>query len=160
MNMTEDTVRQALAATLGNETILLVEDEEVVRLMLVEVLTRQGYAVLEAGRGAEALALAEKAAKPIDLLVTDMSMPGMTGWDLAQSLRRRHPGLPVLFMSGYDERKTALWGRLDPPPKHLFKPFALDAFLHQARQMLDQKKKSAAAGPAEKTGAGGTPGLS
>ena len=91
--MIEETARQALAATLGHETILLVEDEEVIRLMLVEVLTHQGYAVLEAGRGADALALAEKAAKPVDLLVTDMSMPGMTGWDLAKSLRS-HPPRP------------------------------------------------------------------
>ena len=81
--MIDDSARQALAATLGNETILLVEDEEVVRLMLVEILTHQGYAVLEAGRGDTALMLAERAAQPVDLLVTDMTMPGMTGWDLA-----------------------------------------------------------------------------
>ena len=109
--MTEDTARQALAATRGNETILLVDDEEVARQMLVEVLTHQGYTVLDAGRGAAALALAEMA--PIDLLVTDMSMPGMSGWDLAKSLRSRCPGLPVLFMSGYDEHETACWGRME-----------------------------------------------
>jgi CheY-like chemotaxis protein len=157
--MTEDTAGQTLAATLGNETILLVEDEEVVRLMLVEVLTRQGYTVLDAGRGAAALTLAEKAAKPIDLLVTDMSMPGITGWDLAQSLRRRHPGIPVLFMSGYNDHETACWGRMDPPAKHLYKPFSLEVFLNQTRQMLDLEKKSAAEKPREKPGAAGAPGL-
>jgi hypothetical protein len=156
--MTEDTARQALAATRGNETILLVDDEEVARQMLVEVLTHQGYTVFDAGRGAAALALAEKA--PIDLLVTDLSMPGMSGWDLAKCLRTRRPGLPVLFMSGYAEHETACWGRMDPPVKRLFKPFSLETFLDQARQMLDQEKRTSAPGPLEKSGAAGTPGHS
>ena len=130
--MIEDTARQALAATLGDETILLVEDEEVIRLMLVEILTLQGYTVLDAGRGAEALALAENAAKPIDLLVTDMSMPGMTGWDLAKTLRTTRPGLPVLFISGHNDHETARWGKMDPPVEHLFKPFSLEAFLYKS----------------------------
>ena len=138
--MLEETARQALAATLGNETILLVEDEEVVRQMLAEILTHQGYAVLEAGRGAKALALVESAAKPVDLLVTDMSMPGMTGWDLANTLRASRPRLPVLFMSGHNDHETARWGKLDPPAEHLFKPFSLEAFLCKARQMLDREK--------------------
>jgi CheY-like chemotaxis protein len=157
--MIEDTARQTLAATLGNETVLLVEDEEVVRLMLAEVLTRQGYTVLDAGRGVAALSLAEKAAKPIDLLVTDMSMPGITGWDLAQSLRKRRPRIPVLFMSGYNDHETACWGRMDPPARHLYKPFSLEAFLIQARYMLDNEKKSAAEKPLEQSGDAGSPGL-
>jgi len=157
--MTEDTARQTPAATMGNETILLVEDEEVVRLMLVEVLTRQGYTVLDAGRGAAALALAESTAKPVDLLVSDMSMPGMTGWDLAQSLRKRRPGIPVLFMSGYNDHETACWGRMDPPARHLYKPFSLEMFLCQTRNMLDNEGKSAAERPPEKPGAAGAPGL-
>ena len=151
--MIEDTARQALAATRCNETILLVDDEEVARQMLVEVLTHQGYAVLDAGRGAAALALAEKA--PIDLLVTDLSMPGMSGWDLAKCRRARHPGLPVLFISGYNEHETACWGRMDPPVKRLFKPFSLGTFLHEARQMLDYEKKTPAPGLEEKSGAAG-----
>jgi len=154
--MTEDTARQALAATRGNETILLVDDEEVARQMLVEVLTHQGYTVLDAGRSAAALALAEKA--PIDLLVTDMSMPGMSGWDLAKSLRSRCPGLPVLFMSGYDEHETACWGRMEPPVKRLFKPFSLETFLDQARLLLDHQKKTPAPGPLEKSGTAESPG--
>jgi CheY-like chemotaxis protein len=151
--MIEETARQALAETQGNETILLVEDEHVMRLMLVEILTSQGYAVLDAGRGADALALAQGAAKPVDLLVTDMSMPGMTGWDLARSLRAIRPGLPVLFVSGHNEHETAQWGRLDPPVEHLFKPFSMEAFLYKARQMLDLRKMSASERPLEKTGA-------
>jgi DNA-binding response OmpR family regulator len=145
---------QALAATSGNETILLVEDEEVVRLMLTEVLTHHGYAVLNAGRGANALALAAKAARPIDLLVTDISMPGMTGWDLAGSLRINRPGLPVLFISGHNQHASKGWGGMDPPPEFLFKPFSLEAFLVKARQMLDRGKTSAPARPADKSSAG------
>jgi CheY-like chemotaxis protein len=155
--MIEETSLQALAATVGNETILLVEDEDVIRLMLVEILTHQGYAVLDAGRGANALTLVEKAAKPIDLLVTDMSMPCMTGWELAKSLRRSCPGLPVLFISGHTDHESASWGKMDPPPEHLFKPFSLEAFLYKARQMLDREKMSAAERPLEKTGADSPP---
>jgi CheY-like chemotaxis protein len=155
--MIDETARQALAATLGNETILLVEDEEVVRLMLVEILKHQGYAVLEAGRGAAALTLAESAAQPVDLLVTDMTMPGMTGWDLAKTLRTARPGLPVLFMSGHNDHETQSWGKMDPPVEHLFKPFSLEAFLYKARQMLDDHKKSAAERPLEQTGAARPP---
>ncbi len=152
--MSQESTPQTPAETLGDETILLVEDEEALRLMLGEALTRQGYAVLEAGRGAKALALAEKAARPIDLLVTDMSMPGMTGWDLAGSLRTHRPGLPVLFISGHNEHQRQSWGGMDPPPEFLFKPFSLKAFLGKARQMLDREKMSARAGAAVKTGAG------
>ena len=140
--MIDESTRQALAATLGHETILLVEDEEVIRLMLSEVLTQQGYTLLCEGRGDEALTLAQNAAKPVDLLVTDMTMPGMTGWDLAKSLRAAHPGLPVLFISGHNENETARWGKMDPPVDHLFKPFSLEAFLYRARQILDDGKKS------------------
>jgi len=157
--MIEETTRQALAETLGNETILLVEDENVIRMMLVEILTHQGYAVLDAGRGADALALAEGAVKPVDLLVTDMSMPGMTGWDLAKSLRTARPGLPVLFISGHNDHETARWGKMDPPVEHLFKPFSLEAFLYKARQMLDCAKKSPAERPLEETGAAVPPAL-
>jgi CheY-like chemotaxis protein len=149
--MREECNAQALAATSGNETILLVEDEEVVRLMLAEALTGQGYAVLNAGRGANALALAEKAARPIDLLVTDISMPGMTGWDLAGSLRANRPGLPVLFISGHNRHASKGCGGMDPPPEFLYKPFSLEAFLVKAREMLDRGKTSAPARPADKS---------
>lgn len=149
--MSEDNALQALAATLGSETILLAEDEVVIRLMLVEILTLQGYTVIEAGRGADALALAERAGQRVDLLVTDMSMPGMTGWELAKRLRAIRPGLPVLFVSGHNENETVTWGKMDPPVEHLFKPFTLESFLHRTRQMLDREKNAAAAKPLEKS---------
>ena len=145
--MIDESTRQALAATLGHETILLVEDEEVIRLMLSEVLTQQGYTLLGAGRGDAALTLAQNAAKPVDLLVTDMTMPGMSGWDFARTLRATRPSLPVLFISGHNENETARWGRMEPPVDHLFKPFSLEAFLYRARQMLDDGKKPCDAQP-------------
>ena len=153
--MIEQTAAPTLAAKMGHETILLVEDEEVIRLMLVEILRQQGYVVVEARRGANALALAEKAARPIDLLVTDMSMPGMTGWELAKSLRTTRPGLPVLFISGHNDHETISWGKLDPPPEYLFKPFTLEAFLGKARQMLDREKTSVREKRPDTTGADG-----
>jgi CheY-like chemotaxis protein len=140
--MIEESARQVLAETLGNETILVVEDEEVIRLMLVEVLTLQGYTVLEARQGADALALAASAAKPPELLVTDMCMPGMTGWELAKSLRAARPSLPILFISGHNDHETAQWGAMDQPVEHLYKPFSLESFLRKTRQMLDREKKS------------------
>jgi CheY-like chemotaxis protein len=140
--MIDDTARKALSTTTGKETILLVEDEDVIRLMLVEILTFQGYTVLEAGRGADALALVEKLSKPVDMLVTDMTMPGMTGWELARTLRVTHPCLPVLFVSGHNDHETARWGKMDGPVEHLFKPFSLEAFLFKARQMLDAARRA------------------
>ena len=141
--MIDDNARKVLSNTTGTETILLVEDEDVIRLMLNEILTSQGYSVLEAGRGADALALAEKTSKPVDLLVTDMSMPGMTGWDLAKTLRASHPDLPILFVSGHNDHETNRWGKMDGPVEHLFKPFSLEAFLYKSRQMLDRAKNPA-----------------
>ena len=81
-------------------------------------------------------------------------MPGMTGWDLAGSLRTKRRDLPVLFISGHNAHAAKGWGGMDPPPEFLFKPFSLDAFLDKARQMLDREKMSVQPGPLDKTGAG------
>ena len=140
LNMIEDTASQTFAETLGDETILLVEDEEIIRLMLVEILRQQGYTVLDARLAADALALAARHDKPIHLLVTDMSMPGMNGWDLAKTLRAARPGIPVLFTSGHNDHEFSQWGEMEPPVEHLFKPFSMEEFLRKARQMLDQAK--------------------
>ena len=143
--MIDENARKTLADTSGVETILLVEDEEVIRIMLVEILTHQGYTVLDAGLATAALALAEKHASQIALLVTDMSMPGMNGWELAKRLRASRPTLPVLFISGHNDHETSQWGRLEQPVEHLFKPFSLESFLYRARQMLDREKNQAGA---------------
>jgi CheY-like chemotaxis protein len=143
LNMIEDTASQTFAETLGDETILLVEDEEIIRLMLVEILRQQGYTVLDARLAADALALAARHDKPIHLLVTDMSMPGMNGWDLAKTLRAARPGIPVLFTSGHNDHEFSQWGEMEPPVEHLFKPFSMEEFLRKARQMLDRCKSPA-----------------
>jgi PAS domain S-box-containing protein len=121
----------------GTETVLLVEDEEVVRNLTRTVLQRNGYRVLEATHGVEALDLCKQYNGPIHLLVTDVVMPHMNGRDLAQRLSRLRPGTKVLFMSGYT-------GFLDEPlgipggnTGFLQKPFAPDALARQVRELLD-----------------------
>jgi two-component system, cell cycle sensor histidine kinase and response regulator CckA len=139
----EEEQQQAAVRTRGTETILLVEDEEVVRLMLIEVLKTEGYNVLDARNGNDAFNLAERHPHPIDLLVTDMTMPGFSGWELARRLGATRPGLPVLFISGYTDHEAARWGKLDQPTEFLQKPFPLDSFLVKARQILDNVKSGA-----------------
>jgi PAS domain S-box-containing protein len=125
----------------GNETVLLVEDEELVRMMLVEVLKAAGYSVLDARHGEDALNVAEKHQGPIDLLVTDMTMPGFSGSELARRLGDKRPSMRVLFISGYTDQEAAHWDRLNQPLQYLQKPFHPDAFLSKARQILDRAKK-------------------
>jgi two-component system, cell cycle sensor histidine kinase and response regulator CckA len=149
--MTQDSIHKTFAETTGNETILLVEDEEIIRLMLTEILRQQGYVVLEASRASEALALAANHVKSIDLLVTDMSMPGMNGWDMAHALRATRRGLPVLFISGHSDHETMQWGKMEPPVEHLYKPFSMEQFLHKARHMLDAHKLPGNAGESPKS---------
>jgi hypothetical protein len=122
----------------GNETVLLVEDEELVRMMLVEVLKAAGYTVLDARHGDDALTLADRFQEPIDLLVTDMTMPGFSGSELARRMREKRPSLRVLYISGYTEQEAAQWARGNQPIHYLQKPFHPDAFLTKARQILDR----------------------
>jgi CheY-like chemotaxis protein len=139
--MTEDNGRSALPTSSRDETILLVEDEDVVRMMLVEILQLQGYTVFDAGMAETALTLAEEHEFPINLLITDMNMPGMSGWYLAKCLRTTHPGLPVLFISGENDHETQRWGKMDRPVQHLYKPFSLEDFVLKTREMLDLAKQ-------------------
>jgi len=137
----EESSQVAPATDGGSETVLLVEDEELVRMMLVEVLKAAGYSVLDARHGEDALALAEKFHEPIDLLVTDMTMPGFSGSELARRLGEKRPEMRVLFISGYTDQETAQWGKLNQPVHYLQKPFHPDAFLTRARQILDRARK-------------------
>ena len=125
----------------GNETVLLVEDEELVRMMLVEVLKAAGYTVMEARHGADAVAMADEHPGTINLLITDMTMPGFSGSELAQRLTARRPGLRVLFISGYTDQETAQWGKLNQPLEFLQKPFHPDALLGKVRAILDRRAK-------------------
>src|SRR5207237_157769 len=114
------------AAVRGTETILLVEDEESLRSLLRELLESFGYAVLEAGHGADALRVAEQYAAAIDLLLSDIVMPQMTGRELAERLARLRPGLKVLFMSGY-AAGGAPQHEIPAEAAYIEKPFTADA---------------------------------
>jgi signal transduction histidine kinase len=118
----------------GNETILLVDDEEAVLRYLRKVLAGRGYKLLEAVNGLDALALSNRHPGPLDLLVTDVKMRGMDGYGLADALKISRPGMPRIFISGYtgDREKTGAGGPF------LQKPFGPEALAGLVRQVLDR----------------------
>jgi len=121
----------------ARETILLVEDEETVRRLGRRILEGKGYLVLEAKDGADALLVAAAHPGPIDLLVADLVMPGMSGREVAQKLTADRPGLKVLFVSGYTE-DTAIRRRVsESDVSFLQKPFTVDALSRKVREVLD-----------------------
>jgi signal transduction histidine kinase len=122
----------------GDETVLVVEDEDVVRLIVRETLERHGYAVLEARGGTEAIAVAEGHEGTIDLLLTDVVMPGMTGLELAGRLRTVRPGLRVLYMSGSTEADVAGELELRPGTGFVEKPMTPSALARRVRAALDE----------------------
>ena len=126
----------------GTETVLLSEDEQDVREIAREFLESGGYKVIEAKNGQEAVELAAKHRGQIDLLVTDMVMPGMTGQDLAVRLQQEHPGLAVVFMSGYSEHAATEMANADPSVRLMTKPFSRSAILRTVREILHNRKKS------------------
>jgi CheY-like chemotaxis protein len=126
----------------GSETILLVEDDAEVRELARRVLQWQGYTVLEAHDGPEALRLAAGYAGPIHLLLTDVVMPGMSGTTVAERLAQSRPGLGVLFMSGYTEEAIADHGTLGPGVAFLPKPLGPLALARKVRAVLDARDKS------------------
>jgi two-component system cell cycle sensor histidine kinase/response regulator CckA len=123
----------------GTETILVVEDEPAVRSIARESLRVRGYTVLEAPDGAAALQLAagSEGAITIDLLLTDVVMPGLSGRALAERMVAERPGLRVLYMSGYTDDAIGLHGVLEPGLHYLQKPFAPDVLARKVRDVLD-----------------------
>ena len=119
----------------AKEVVLVVEDEPVVRGLVIEMLVELGYSALEAEDGAGALAILS-AAQPIDLLLTDVGLPGMNGRQLADAARERRPDLKVLFMTGYVENKILLNGFLGPDMEVISKPFAGDALATKIERMI------------------------
>jgi two-component system cell cycle sensor histidine kinase/response regulator CckA len=120
----------------GTETILLAEDEQDVREVAREFLESGGYTVIEAVNGAEALRLASEHKASIDLLVTDMVMPGMTGKELAGRLQHQHSGLGVIYMSGYSEQTVVENARAESGMLLLTKPFSRGSILRAVREAL------------------------
>jgi two-component system cell cycle sensor histidine kinase/response regulator CckA len=123
----------------GNETILLVEDQEQVRILAVTILERYGYEVLSAASGNEALALAAAFQGAIHLLITDVVMPGMDGRALASTLAAQRT-VRVLYMSGYTEDAVAHRGILDTGVDYIQKPFTPESLAIKVREVLDRLK--------------------
>jgi CheY-like chemotaxis protein len=119
------------------EVVLLVEDEEPVRAITVLLLENLGYRVLEAANGVEGLRLAMGNREEIALLLTDVVMPDLSGRELAETIRRRYPGLKVLFQSGYTGDVVARHGVLQAEVALLQKPFTLDALAKKVREVLE-----------------------
>ena len=120
-----------------SETILLVEDDDDVRGMTREALESQGYTVLAASRGHEALEILKRHAGPVHLVVTDVVMPHMNGGELAQRLRAACRGIRVLFISGYTDDPAVRRDVLDAGAPFLQKPFDLEALARKVREVLD-----------------------
>jgi len=121
----------------GSETVLVVEDESAVRSFTSMVLKRSGYQVIEASNGEEALSLSRGHLGEIQLLVTDMVMPGMGGRQVAEALETQRPAMRVLYVSGYTENAIAKRGSLGADLPFLQKPFTMEALLRKVRQVLD-----------------------
>jgi PAS domain S-box-containing protein len=121
----------------AKETVLLAEDSDVVRRLLKELLLAGGYKLLEARHGVEALELSKNFEGTIDLLLTDMVMPQMSGRELAENLMPLRPGMKVLFMSGYTEDAITRQGVMTPGTAFLEKPFTPDSLARKIRALLD-----------------------
>jgi PAS domain S-box-containing protein len=126
----------------GSETLLLVEDEPAVRESAREFLRLNGYTVLEAENGNEALRAAREHTGPIHLMVTDVVMPNMGGAMLAEQLRVERPGMKVLFVSGYAEHTVLRHGEIDVTNQFLQKPFALRSLAQKVREVLQPENIS------------------
>jgi two-component system cell cycle sensor histidine kinase/response regulator CckA len=136
-----DDDRQAAAPTIrslhGNETVLVVEDDDEVRAIMSTVLRRNGYVVREARNGGEALLMCEKLPDDIDLLVSDVIMPHVGGRELVDRLKPLRPAMKVLFVSGYTENAILNHGVLDAGVSFLPKPITPEAFAAKVRDVLN-----------------------
>jgi signal transduction histidine kinase/HAMP domain-containing protein len=131
----------------GSETILVVEDENEVRALVQRVLEDYGYGVLSAGRGAEALRIAEQRSGPIHLLLTDIVMPEVSGPALAERLVSLRPEMAVLYMSGYTDASIIGHGHLGQGIPFIQKPFTPEALARKIRAVLDSEVAGSAASP-------------
>ncbi len=129
------------SALRGSETILLVEDDHALLALLTHILTARGFLVLHAADGPEALTEARKRNGRIDLLATDIVMPGLGGRQLAEQLRSLHPETKVLYLSGYTDDVVARQGIAQEQVQFLEKPFSPDALIRKIRDVLDAEKR-------------------
>jgi two-component system cell cycle sensor histidine kinase/response regulator CckA len=129
---------QPVSRPVGSETVLVVEDDDAVRQLILRTLRQLGYTVLEAADGREALSLGRDGDRGIDLLVTDVIMPGMEGPELARQLVASQSGLRVLYISGYTDNSVVHPAGHEPTARLLSKPFHPDALAETVRRVLDE----------------------
>jgi CheY-like chemotaxis protein len=131
-------VRDApVQARKGEGTILVVEDDDAVRRMTREFLKISGYTVLEARSGADAIQFMERREQPIDLVLTDVLMPGMKGRELVERLAKLRSGIKVLYMSAYTEDAAINIGVLSPGTAFIEKPFSPDDLANKVREVIN-----------------------
>jgi CheY-like chemotaxis protein len=134
-------IRKAVASLpRGTETVLLVEDEEGVRELAKEYLESCGYKVLVAQNGQAAIDLVSKHSGPIDLMMTDIVMPGLSGSDLAKQVKSLRPDIRVVYMSGYTDQAIIHHGILSSDVLLLQKPFTMSTLAHKLREALSTKQ--------------------
>ncbi|HJX30568.1 MAG TPA: response regulator, partial [Thermodesulfobacteriota bacterium] len=123
---------------LGKEMILIVEDDRMVRRLAVDILRRQGYRVLEATEGGEALVMCEKEKEAIDLILTDIVMPHMSGPEFIERLRQVRKDFKVLYMTGYTDEAIVRHGILEEGIELIHKPFTIQKLSRKVREVLDK----------------------
>ncbi len=121
----------------GSQTVLVAEDEDMVRRLVCSVLRSKGYTVLEAQDGIRACQIEETHKGPIHLLITDMVMPGLSGQEVSKKVRARRPGTKVLYISGYTEEALQGLGPMEDHAHFLSKPFAPDALARKVKEILE-----------------------
>ena len=132
-----------VASAAGSETILLAEDVHGLRVLAVRILEAAGYKVLTAANGEEAVAVLERYTEPVHLLITDVVMPRMSGRELAERFEATHPGIKVLYMSGYTDDVVVRHGLINDGTVFLAKPFSAAQLTRKVRELLDSKRASA-----------------
>jgi two-component system NtrC family sensor kinase len=131
---------EEIANSSGNENILVVEDDSDVRAYVIETLRELNYNVMGAADGNQALSIVSGDRFDFDLLLTDVVLPGMNGRELADQIRQKRPGVPVLFMTGYSRNAIVHHGRLDPGVDLIQKPVTQEALVLRVREMLDARR--------------------
>jgi two-component system cell cycle sensor histidine kinase/response regulator CckA len=129
------------------DTILVVDDDEAVRGMITTILGDEGYEVLPAANGEDALAVAERHAAPIHLIVSDINMPLMGGWQLLEQLRRWYPSIRFLMVSGDMVAASPISELASTPTAFLAKPFTAQQLSGSVRELLDRPTRRSAAKP-------------
>jgi PAS domain S-box-containing protein len=122
----------------GEETILIVEDNDEVRQLAMQVLERQGYRVLEAANGNETLRICKEYKDKIHLMVSDVVMPGMSGRELAEQIKSLHPEIKVLYTSGYADERIIHYGVLREGVNYIQKPFTMEGLARKVREAIDK----------------------